>query len=220
MKYSQLPHNDNPNSRIRELGGRALNDAELLAVALRINEKESAESLRDLLNEYGSLSRIPAEKIIEIKGLGEGYANSVSAITELVSREARRSMPEQITINSPADAAAIVQYEMASLDHEELWVILLDTRNHVKKICKIYQGSVNSCQVRVGDIFKAAIRENASAIVVAHNHPSCDPTPSPDDVCVTKAIVQAGKLMDVDTLDHIVIGGSRFVSLKERGLGF
>ena len=106
MNYSQLPHNDNPNSRIKELGGRALNDAELLAVALRINEKESAESLRDLLNEYGSLSRIPAEEIIEIKGLGEGYANSVKAITELVSREARRSMPEQITINSPADAAA------------------------------------------------------------------------------------------------------------------
>ncbi|MEJ5224816.1 MAG: JAB domain-containing protein, partial [Anaerolineales bacterium] len=85
----------------------------------------------------------------------------------------------------------------------------------------LYRGSVSSAQVRVGEIFKAAIRKNASAVIVVHNHPSGDPTPSPDDVALTRAMVQAGKLLDVEVLDHLVIGsGQRFVSLKERGLGF
>jgi DNA repair protein RadC len=220
MKYSQFPPTENPTCRIRDLGGKALTDSELLAVALRINDSESANALRDLLNEYGTLARIPSEKITEIKGLGEGYANSINAISELVNRENHRSLQEVPTINSPADAATLVQYEMSALDHEELRVILLDTRTRVKKIVTVYIGSVNSCQVHVGDIFKAAIRESAPALIVLHYHPSGDPTPSHDDVAVTRAIVNAGKLMDIDVLDHMVIGGSHFVSLKERGLGF
>ena len=87
-------------------------------------------------------------------------------------------------------------------------------------VAEVYRGSVNTSQVRVGEIFKAAIRRNASALIVVHNHPSGDPTPSPDDVAVTRAIVQAGKLLDVDVLDHLIIGQGRFVSMKERGLGF
>jgi DNA repair protein RadC len=123
-------------------------------------------------------------------------------------------------INSPADAAALVQYEMSLLDQEYLKVMLLDTRNRLLEIVDVYHGSVNSSQVRVGELFKQAVQRMASAIIVAHNHPSSDPTPSPDDVAVTRAIVQAGKLLEIDVLDHLIIGGSRFVSLKERGLGF
>ncbi|HNE70460.1 MAG TPA: JAB domain-containing protein, partial [Anaerolineales bacterium] len=103
---------------------------------------------------------------------------------------------------------------------EHLRVLLLDRRNRVLETVEVYKGSVNSSQVRVGELFKDAIRANASAIIVAHNHPSGDPTPSPDDVAVTRAMVQAGKLLDVDVLDHLVIGLGRWVSLKERGLGF
>jgi DNA repair protein RadC len=98
--------------------------------------------------------------------------------------------------------------------------MLLDTRNRLLEIVDVYHGSVNSSQVRVGELFKQAVQRMASAIIVAHNHPSSDPTPSPDDVAVTRAIVQAGKLLEIDVLDHLIIGGSRFVSLKERGLGF
>jgi DNA repair protein RadC len=90
----------------------------------------------------------------------------------------------------------------------------------VLEIVEVYKGSVNSSQVRVGELFKDAIRTNSSAIIVVHNHPSGDPTPSPDDVAVTRAIVQAGKLLDIDVLDHMVIGQGKWVSLKERGLGF
>ena len=120
----------------------------------------------------------------------------------------------------PADAAALVQYEMSALEQEHLRVILLDRRNRVMETVEVYRGSVNSSQIRVGEVFKEAIRKNASALIVIHNHPSGDPTPSPDDVAVTRAIVQAGKLLDVDVLDHLVIGHGKWVSLKERGLGF
>jgi DNA repair protein RadC len=109
---------------------------------------------------------------------------------------------------------------MSLFEQEYLKVMLLDTRNRVLEIVEIYHGSVNSSQVRVGELFKPALQRMAPAIIALHNHPSQDPTPSPDDVMVTRAIVQAGNLLDTDVLDHIIIGGSRFVSLKERGLGF
>lgn len=124
------------------------------------------------------------------------------------------------SVNSPADAAALLENELSILDHEELHLVILDRRNRVLMLVRQYSGSVNSSQVRVGELFKEAIKLNASALIVAHNHPSGDPTPSPDDVAVTRAIVQAGKLLDIEILDHIVIGANRFVSLKERGLGF
>jgi DNA repair protein RadC len=127
---------------------------------------------------------------------------------------------ERPTINSPADAAALVQYEMGSLEQEHLRVMLLDTRNRVLDIVEVYHGSVNSSQVRVGEVFVPALRRMAPAIIIMHNHPSHDPTPSPDDVAVTRAIVAAGKLLDITCLDHLVIGQGRWVSLKERGLGF
>jgi DNA repair protein RadC len=128
--------------------------------------------------------------------------------------------PEKAIINSPADAAALVQCEMSTFEQEHLKVMLLDTRNHVLDVIEVYKGSVNSSQVRVSEVFLPAIRRGAPALLVFHNHPSGDPTPSPDDVAVTRAFVQAGKLLDIDILDHIVIGGNRWISLKERGLGF
>jgi DNA repair protein RadC len=124
------------------------------------------------------------------------------------------------TIKNPADIAALVQYEMSKLEQEELWVILLNTRNVVMTIEHVYKGSVNQSQVRIAELFKEAIRRNASAIVVLHNHPSTDCTPSPEDIMLTRAIVEAGRLLDINVLDHLVIGGTHFVSLKERGLGF
>jgi DNA repair protein RadC len=108
----------------------------------------------------------------------------------------------------------------SALEQEHLRVLLLDTRNHVLDIVEVYQGSVNTSQIRVGEVFKAAIRRNATAVIVVHNHPSGDPTPSPDDLAVTRALVQAGKLLDLELLDHVIIGQGRSTSMKERGLGF
>ena len=128
---------------------------------------------------------------------------------------------ERPQINSPADIAALVQEEMSLLAEEHLSVILLDRRNCVLDIVNIYKGSVSSSQVRVGEVFEVALKVRASGIAITHNHPSGDPTPSPDDVAVTRAIVQAGKLLDIDVIDHLIIGqNAKWVSLKERGLGF
>ena len=127
---------------------------------------------------------------------------------------------ERPSIRSPADAADILMVFIGNLDHEELWVVNLDTRNRVMSLVQLYKGSVNSSQVRVAEVFRQAIIDNSPAILLAHNHPSGDVSPSPDDVAVTRGIVQAGKLLDIDCLDHIVVSGGRYVSLKERGLGF
>jgi DNA repair protein RadC len=176
-----------------------------------------------LLRIYGGISglqRADFKEVCSQHGLGTAKVAQIKAAIELGRRLTLESPEEKPAIHSPADAAALVQYEMSALEQEELRVMLLDTRNRVLDIVPVYRGSVNSSQVRIGELFKAAIRRNAASIVVIHNHPSGDPTPSPDDVAITRGIVQSGKLLDVDVLDHIVIGRGKFVSLKERGLGF
>ena len=125
-----------------------------------------------------------------------------------------------VSVHAPSDAANEVMPILASMEQEVLQVILLNTRNRILQIVQVYQGSVNTSQVRIAEIFREAIRLNAVNIIVVHNHPSGDPTPSPEDVAITRAIVQAGKLLDINLLDHLVIGSDKWVSLKERGLGF
>ena len=146
--------------------------------------------------------------------------SQIRALHEVLNSQLYAYPTERPQINSPADAANLLTPFLGPLDHEELWVIDVDTRNRVKSLVLLYKGSVNSSQVRVGEIFRQAIAENSPAILLAHNHPSGDPTPSPDDVAVTRAIVQAGKLLDINLLDHIIVCAEKFVSLKERGLGF
>ncbi|MFN8432576.1 MAG: DNA repair protein RadC [Anaerolineales bacterium] len=224
-RISDLHEADRPRERLAALGPQALTNAELLAILLRVgvqgeNAVEVGQRLLKKFNGLNGLHRAPFKELIVQHGLGEAKAAQIKAAIELGRRLTLEAPQERPAINSPADAAALIQYEMSALEQEHLRVILLDRRNRVLEVVEVYKGSVNSSQVRVGELFKDAIRANASAIIVAHNHPSGDPTPSPDDVAVTRAIVQAGKLLDVDVLDHLVIGQSKWVSLKERGLGF
>ena len=224
-RIMDLHESDRPRERLSSLGPQALSNAELIAILLRVGVKgESAVTVgQRLLSKFNGLTGLHRAPFAELKkqhGLGDAKAAQIKAAIELGRRLTLESPEERPTVNSPADAAALVVYEMSALEQEHLRVILLDRRNRVLETAEIYKGSVNSSQVRVGEIFKEAIRKNASALIVVHNHPSGDPTPSPDDVAVTRAIVQAGKLMDVDVLDHMVIGQGRWVSLKERGLGF
>jgi DNA repair protein RadC len=220
-----LQESERPRERLVKLGPQALTNAELIAILLRIGVTgESAVQVgQRLLSEFRGvrgLHRASIEELIQQHGLGEAKASQIKAAIELGRRITIESLEDRPAINSPSDAASLVEYEMSALEQEHLRVILLDRRNRVMDIAEIYKGSVNSSQVRVGELFREAIRKNASALIVIHNHPSGDPTPSPDDVAVTRAIVQAGKLLDVEVLDHLVIGQGRWVSLKERGLGF
>ena len=216
---------DRPRERLAALGPQALSNAELIAILLRVGVtgENAVQVGQRLLNKFGGLRglhRVPFKELMDQYGLGEAKASQIKAAIELGRRLTLESPEERPAINSPADAAALVQYEMSALEQEHLRVILLDRRNRVMETVEVYKGSVSSSQIRVGEVFKEAIRKNASALIVIHNHPSGDPTPSPDDVAVTRAIVQAGKLLDVEVLDHLVIGQGRWVSLKERGLGF
>ena len=220
MKYTELDLTDQPRYRIQELGSRALSTSEILAVALRISDSKSAQELTKLYRTYGSLNAIPRDEVIQIKGLGERYADALVAISELVSRELSNKNDIRKKLHSPEDAAELVRYDMSSLDQEEMWIILLDVRNHVVKIEHLYKQTLTSTNVRIGEIFKEAIRRNASGIIVCHNHPSGDPEPSPEDIAVTRQIIEVGKLLDIDVLDHLIIAGGRHTSLKQRRLAF
>ena len=165
-------------------------------------------------------ARLGLPELCALRGLGLAKAAQLQAAFELGRRLALETQGARPQITCPADAARLLLPEMGRLEQEHLRVILLDRRNKVLEIVEVYKGSATSAQMRIGELFKEAIRKNASAIIVTHNHPSGDPTPSPDDVAVTRAIVQAGKLLDIDVLDHLVIGQGKWISLKERGLGF
>jgi len=224
-RITDLQASDRPRERLAALGPEVLSNAELLAILLRVGvQGENAVQVgQRLLGKYNNLSgihRAPFDELVRERGLGAAKAAQIKAAIELGNRLRLESPDERPIVSSPADAVALVQHDMSALEQEHLRVILLDTRNHVLDIVEIYKGSLNSSQVRVGEVFKPAVRRGAASIIVAHNHPSGDPTPSPDDVAVTRAFVQAGKLLDVDVLDHLVIGEGRWVSLKERGLGF
>lgn len=224
-RIADLHESDRPRERLEALGPQVLTNAELIAILLRVgvrgeNAVEVGQRLLKVFGGIQGLHRAPFKELMNQHGMGEAKASQIKAAIELGRRLSVEAPEEKFVINSPADAAGLVQYEMSALEQEHLRVILLDRRNKVLEIVEVYKGSVNSSQVRVGELFKEAIRANASSLIVTHNHPSGDPTPSPDDVAVTRAIVQAGKLLDIDVLDHLVIGAGKFVSLKEKGLGF
>ena len=152
--------------------------------------------------------------------MGPAKAAQVKAALELANRLRLDEAGFQASINSAEDAASHLQYEMGMLEQEHFRVLLLDTRNRLLRTVDVYQGSLNTSAIRVGEVFRDAVRINAASIIVAHNHPSGDPTPSPEDISVTRAIVEAGKLLDIEVLDHLIIGRNRYVSLKSKGLGF
>lgn len=216
---------ERPRERLARMGASVLSTAELLAILLRVGvEGENAIQVgQRLLQDFNGLAGLQRASYAEIcaqHGIGEAKAAQIKAAIDLGRRLASQSSSDRPVVHSPEDAADLVQYEMSALEQEQLRVILLNTRNHVLRIQTIYQGSLNSSQVRVGELFRPAIRENAAAVIVVHNHPSGDPSPSPDDIALTKTIIEAGQLLDIQVLDHLIIGQGRFISLNRRGLGF
>ncbi len=220
-----LPVDERPRERLQHYGAAALSNAELLAIIVRMGvEGQSAVTLgQQLLSHFDGLrglAQASIEEICALKGVGPAKAVQIKAALELGRRLVIEAPEERPRITSPADAANLIMLDMSLLEQEEFWVLLLDTRNHVVDVVRLYQGSVNSSLIRVAEVFREAIKRNCAAIIVAHNHPSGDPTPSPEDVRITRQIDEAGRLLDIELLDHLIIGHQRFVSMKERGLGF
>lgn len=220
-----LAEEDRPRERLMRVGAQAVSTAELLAIILRTgvggeNVLRLAERLLSTFRDLPGLAQASLAELTEVKGIGPAKAVEIKAALEIGRRLMASAPQEKLRVTSPADAANLLMSEMMFLEQEHLRLILLDTRNGVLGTPTIYVGSLNTSVIRIGELFRAAIKANAAAFIVVHNHPSGDPAPSPEDVHVTRQIVQAGKLLDILLLDHIVIGRQRYVSLKERGLGF
>jgi len=221
----ELPLSERPRERLQHAGAGALSNAELLAIILRIggrgeNVLDMAQRLLSTYHGLGGMARASCGELATERGVGTAKAAQVLAAFELGKRLLVASPDDRPQVTSPADAANLLMAEMATLEQEHLRTLLLDTKHRVLASPTVYVGNVNTSVIRVAELFREAIRLNCVALIVAHNHPSGDPTPSPDDVKVTEQIVQAGKLLDIEVLDHLVIGQQRYVSLKERGLGF
>ncbi len=224
-RIRDLPTQDRPRERLIALGPQSLNHAELLAILLRIGTRgrSAVQVAQDVLQRVGGLAglqRAAHAELCNLPAVGTSKACTLLAAIELGRRIATLPPEDRPSVSSPAQAAALVQYEMSALDQEHLRVLLLDTRNRLVHIAEVYRGSLNTSLVRIGEVFREALRHNAAGLIVVHNHPSGDPSPSPEDVALTRSLVEAGKLLDLQVLDHLIIGQGRFVSLRERGLGF
>ncbi|MFQ6014805.1 MAG: DNA repair protein RadC [Anaerolineae bacterium] len=220
-----MPVSERPRERLQHYGSGSLSTTELLAIILRtgVGGQSVIDLAKGLLAQFGGLTGLARASFSELcakHGLGVAKAAQLKAALELGRRLLIESPGERQQVKSPADVANLYLLEMGVLEQEELRVILLDTKNRLLAAHTVYRGSLNTSLIRVGELFREAIKANCAAIIVVHNHPSGDPTPSPEDVKVTEQIVQAGKMLDIEVLDHLVIGQQRYVSLKERGLGF
>lgn len=223
-RIQDMDESERPREKLAKHGPASLSNSELLAILLRVGvEGLNAVQMGDrLLQQFRGLKGLyqaDYQELCNQFGLGPAKAAQLMAAMELGKRVGSQQM-ERDVVHGPQDIHNLVGYKMSLLDQEELWVILLDTRNQVIAIEELYKGSVNSSQVRVAELFRGAIKANTPSIVMVHNHPSGDPTPSPEDIALTRSAIQAGKLLDIEVLDHLVIGATRFTSMKERNLGF
>lgn len=219
-----LPEAERPQARVLRDGPAACSTFELLQVVIggpAPGAERAARILLDQCRDLRGIARCSAPELANlVHGVGWAKAAQLKAGLELGRRLLTTGDVARPQIKTPADAAQLLLAEMSLLEQEEVRTIQLDTRNRVISTTMVYRGSLNAASMRVGEVFKEAIRCNAASIVISHCHPSGDPTPSAEDIAVTRTIFQAGKLLDVELLDHIVIGHARYVSLKERGLGF
>ena len=222
----EMPTEERPRERLATFGPRHLSNTELIAILLRTGsagENVISQSSR-LLSRFDGLrglGRATYSELCAERGLSEAKSCQILAALELGRRFVSLAPEERATISCPEDVVNLVSAEMAALEQEHLRILLLNTRNEVLGIEEIYVGNVNSSVVRPAEVFRPGIRGNATSLIVMHNHPSGDPTPSGADVSITRDLVEAGKLLGMELLDHLVIGsGHRYVSMKESRLGF
>ncbi len=228
LRISEMPSDERPRERLEKYGAQNLSHAELIAILLRMgSSRESAlDMARRIVSRYGTLrglARASFSELTQLDGVGKAKAAQIQAGLELGQRLRNDPRLERRAINNPQDVFDLLGDEMSLLTQEHLKVVLLDTKNRVMEVDEVYKGNVNSSMVRAAEVFRAAVKANATSILLAHNHPSGNPTPSAQDAHVTADLVKAGKLLGIDVLDHVIIGHpaeKAFVSLKEQGIGF
>src|SRR5437764_7450270 len=216
----ELPSNERPRERLEHFGAAALSLADLLAIILRTGTRgdNALELANKLLAKYGGLPGLVRADFRELcaeHGIGAAKSAQVKAALEIGRRLALVQVDTRYKISTPADAANLVMLEMAYLDTEQMRVLLLDAKSQLVEKVSLYQGTANSSVLRAAEVFRLAIIRNCPGLILCHNHPSGDPTPSPEDIEATKQLVAAGRILDIELVDHLIIGHQRFVSLKE-----
>lgn len=217
-----VPSEERPRERMIQLGAAALSNAELLAILLRTgtSSQSSLHLAQHVLAQTGGLSGLTdstIESLVQLKGVGPAKAVQILAGVELGRRISRTIPEERVTIRSPQDAAQYVMDEMQYLKQEHFVCLYLDTKNQVINKETVFVGSLNAAIVHPREIFRKAIQRASAAVVCMHNHPSGDPNPSGEDLNVTRRLKEAGELIGIDVLDHIIIGQQTFYSMKEHG---
>ncbi len=223
---SHMPAEDRPREKLQQRGADALSDAELVAIFLRTGMKgrSAIDLAKDLLSRHSleALVSAPLEELKKTKGIGPTKAIQLKAAFEVAKRLSRPRT--RIAVNTPEEAAQLVREEMRDLDREEFRVLMLNTKNVLIRIADVSRGSLNASIVEPREVFKDAIAASAASMILVHNHPSGDPTPSSEDISITKRLVKAGELLNIAVLDHIILGQRTtarpqdFTSLKELGL--
>jgi DNA repair protein RadC len=221
----ELPAEDRPRERLAARGAAGLSSAEL--VALLWGSGSAGRSALDLateaLAEHDGLTGLSQASVVELEaipGVGTARAARLAAAFELGRRLLADWPSGRLSVRGPRDLAERLILQMGRLEREELRVVLLNTKNVVLAVETVYRGNVSASLVRVGELFRDAVRQHAATVILVHNHPSGDPTPSPDDLHLTAEAIAAGRLLDVPVLDHLVIGHDAFVSLRDRGIPF
>jgi DNA repair protein RadC len=223
IMMKDVPHEDRPRERLIREGASSLSNQELLAILLHSGTRNEsvmqlAERLVSRFDGLDLLKEASIEELKQVKGIGTAKAVQLLAGFEIGQRMARMVHDSRYAIRSPEDGAEYVMEEMRSLKQEHFVTLFLNTKNQVLHKRTIFVGSLNASIVHPREVFKEAVRQSAASIICFHNHPSGDPTPSREDIDVTKRLASCGKMLGVDVLDHIVIGDRRFVSLKQKGL--
>ncbi|MGL5086219.1 MAG: RadC family protein [Clostridium sp.] len=224
VRISDIPENERPIEKMLINGPERLNDAELLAIILRTGVRgENIISLSTrLLSEVEGLDGLLSSNyndMTNIKGIKKTKASQLIAMIELFSRfKTLRGQRVNFKISSPKNIASMLMNEMTDLNQEVLKLIMLNTKNEVIGIKDVFKGSLNTSIVHPREIFREAIKRNSASIIICHNHPSGDPTPSKEDINITIRLKECSSIMGIELLDHIIIGNTKFVSLKEKGI--
>ncbi len=213
---------DRPRERLVNQGATSLSNQELIAIMLRTGTKqESVLHLANrVLNHFEQIQQLKdasIEELTSINGIGQAKAVQLLAAVELGRRLSSKQTDAKFTIRSPKDAASFLMADMTSLKQEHFVVLFLNIKNQVLHRQTIFVGSLNASIVHPREIFREAVRRSAASIVCAHNHPSGNPAPSPEDIAVTKRLMEAGSIVGIELLDHIIIGDHQFISLNEKG---
>lgn len=219
-----LPLSERPQERLSKLGIEALSAQEVLALILGrgIRDESVMVTAQKLLSKFGNLKNIAAaslEELTEIKGIGPAKAAQIKAASELGKRlESSFDEGQKSTVKSPQDAIKLVKNQLKGKKKEHFLVLSLDTRNHLINTHTISVGSLDSSIVHPREVFKEAISSSAASVIFVHNHPSGDPEPSEDDIKLTKRLVEAGDILGVEVLDHIIVCDRDYLSIKARNL--